>query len=665
MLKFLARFFVVLVCCVGFSSHCFAKRTCPAGEYNSGADNCQNCPPGCYCPYLQDADGPSSSHTKITNLCKNGNLSGDDWDLQERRQFELGNVVLCNEEIDGKEYKYSDSNSYTKYDCYYEDDEGRRYYKPISCKPGEYVVMGTGDLPTCMSCIGDTYDCPGGDFEVPHTIRMEQGRYDCPVGYTCKDGKKEPCPAGTEKPYPRGGECTDCVNGEYSEKGWAQCKQCPNGYWCMDPDKQHTKQPCPKGHYCMDGEKIECPKGTYSEGGETCHNGICTSIPVISCTECPAGTYAEEKGLDKCVLCGPNTANDKHGSVTASDCKPCPPNSNAPAGSAYCSGCPEGQYLYIDIEGDGSSECVACAAGEVVNSTFNGCDKCPIGTYAKDGRCVDCDESKGEYTAESSQTYCLSCPRGKVPKYKWSADGFSRTEFLQCTVACPDGYISADEGEGEFCAKLCSEPGFGWDSVKNSCEKCPDGTFRRAGDINNALCQPCMDSEYMEKVSSYYACLVINKSKPDPEAECESLFAPRLYSFGAGKEQCTTCPSGSCCIENNNSEGIITAVAYLCNRGTYGHGTTCNKETNKTCRIINGKQVCRSTSAEPAPGACTPCPVGTTTTYKGAKEESECVVTIGKYCIPGGDNGEICFSWPKKINLYENDIERQNMSFPD
>lgn len=53
-----------------------------------------------------------------------------------------------------------------------------------------------------------------------------------------------------------------CSNGTYANlTGSTECKICPAGYSCSDP--QVTPKPCPNGFYSGDGALycLECPAG--------------------------------------------------------------------------------------------------------------------------------------------------------------------------------------------------------------------------------------------------------------------------------------------------------------------------------------------------------------------------------------------------------------------
>ncbi|MBD5405953.1 hypothetical protein HDR59_05400, partial [bacterium] len=51
----------------------------------------------------------------------------------------------------------------------------------------------------------------------------------CPAGYSCNNGVKTICPAGTFASV-GAKSCTSCAAGTYSNKGASSCSSCPEGY---------------------------------------------------------------------------------------------------------------------------------------------------------------------------------------------------------------------------------------------------------------------------------------------------------------------------------------------------------------------------------------------------------------------------------------------------
>ncbi len=619
--------------------------------------------------------------------CKDGkkvnyyheNYWGEDCDVNDICTVNTGEG-LCGTSDDAgiyrcpAQYPNSEVGTWLQYDCYTNNEKGEKQYFPFYCAPGYFVAMTTDERPESRPCGGNgAYYCPGGCFEVPHTNRLEQGRYDCPAGYTCDNkGIGTKCPAGTEKSYTGIGNCTPCGEGEYSEEGWAQCKQCPSGYWCEEPGKERSKQPCPEGHYCVGGNAFRCQVGTYSNGGvkskefcdpnsqqdcgnetegssdgkssddfdswwseldlvrshcfsnsstssDNCEVQKCTNLcnpNVTDCSEKPLYVIKETFPVVACTACPVNT----YGKINEDGipvCERCGNGTYNPEVGAVGPGACTPNLCGLNQYRDSDGTCTNCPVGSIVNDTQDGCYICPIGTYASDGKCIECGDTK--YTEEPGATSCKSCPRDKVALYTWGDDG-ERTEFIRCVLPCSaDSIYVIEKGEKrEYCAKLC-DGGYGWvqSDSRGSCEKCPDGTYRSGNDTHNALCQPCAEG---------------------------------TFSFGPGKEQCTTCPPGACCIKETVGERVI-AKQYQCNRGTYSTGTRPASDGTK-----DGNYYCINDDE----GKCHSCPDGTTTVNKGAKGCDECVPTVAKYCI----DENTCFEWPTKINIYQNDIERQNMTIP-
>ena len=635
MLKFLAKFFIVTVCCSVFIIKQASSGNCDQGKYGSWGHDCETCPSGCFCPGGNNQNC-SIVHGLIRGYCADGSKPWN-WGDGERCAINdtSGYVHRCPDD-----YSESDEGSVFIYDCYNDNHE----YYPIECDVGTYIKPDTYNCISCAELSGDYY-CPGGVYS-----KLGGGNEPCPVGHTCKDGVATPCPAGTYKSNTGAGSCTRCTSQTYANIEHTQCYDCPDGLLC----KNGKIYNCPEGYYCEDGKKYSCSLGSkpyrkdimYQKSEATC-NAMVANAQCFNgkqgaelegakfCVPCPAGTYGTLKtekddttdevvdSYFTCEECPAGTANPNTGATSIDACEQCPAGQDdAPVGSATCSGCKVNEYMKKTTDGS-PNECKTCpdkygkTNDECVDDECNNiCQICPIGSHSENGVCVECDETQRYYTDSDGQTSCKRCPVGQSPKYKFDDNTLEINGFDGCLKDCPAGYIAEKEtvtGENnettelQYCARLCPG-GYGWDKNTSECKPCPEGTYRSATDNIHAVCQTC---------------------------------GTDTYSFGTGKESCMKCPIGSCCIF---TESPKSAYAYACNKGTYGD--------------ISGL-VC----TDDVPGQCFSCNIGWTTRGKGAKSEDECNIhSVNEYCWTV-NNAEVCFSWPKDINIYENDVEEQNIQF--
>lgn len=171
-------------------------------------------------------------------------------------------------------------------------------------------------------------------------------------------------------------------------------------------------------NYMMQKVVILCMLITVSNG-QTCPLGQMWTGS--ACTECLKGTYASSNTATTCTTCD-------YGSYASS------------SGSSACTVIPPATFACIQPGGYSmqctawnTSSCNICRSGtySVVNSTINGCVRCPRGTFS----------------SAAGSTTCLACPQGKYT----DADGLSAC--LTCQSTCEAGYFNS--GCGSSSAGSC------------------------------------------------------------------------------------------------------------------------------------------------------------------------------------------------------------------
>ena len=172
------------------------------------------------------------------------------------------------------------------------------------------------------------------------------------------------------------GACDDCAAGTYSNDGAASCTACSNGYFSGSGASACT--------ICPVGKRTAYPGGwvasAYGDG-----------MDLTTCYDCPGGTYQDQEG---------STVNDPNWG-----CKACNGGQYSAAGSASCTTCDAGQYLYIPsgFSYGTADSCKNCAAGTYSSAGATLCttfSRCHIGT--------GCSSNGEGCTGQTSRDYYCS-----------------------------------------------------------------------------------------------------------------------------------------------------------------------------------------------------------------------------------------------------------------
>jgi hypothetical protein len=179
------------------------------------------------------------------------------------------------------------------------------------CQAGFYCPAGSVSA-TAVECGSESMFCPAGAalptnvsvgfYSTPEgTAGRRTGQLVCPIGHSCAQGVRLPCPVGRFSNVTGATVCTGVCSAGFT---------CPLG----STTGAAVGRECPSGAYCPAGNAsapIACPLGRYrvAQQGAT----------VDDCSLCPAGTFGNETGLG-----------------ALEDCKACAPLEGSLAGASVC-----------------------------------------------------------------------------------------------------------------------------------------------------------------------------------------------------------------------------------------------------------------------------------------------------------------------------------------
>ena len=504
-----------------------------------------------------------------------------------------------------------------------------------------------------------TIICEGGDQVKDDSLAVSRPA-DCPAGYFCPTGRKDPCGRGTyNSASERETECNDlCEEGFFcSSFGNSDSEGdgvCADGFSCEAGSESRTESFCPKGSYCQGGQVFPCTPGTYTDSmgnvletdclacaagqyctngeenacnqgtickggrdnnnGESCDSGAtCEQSQVDGVTwgavisiACPVGTYIDGSSCELCPegkFCGGETntgLNSFQGTATPEDCTP---GFICEEGTGFiesADGCEIGEYM--DVNGN----CISCPAGSACS------------TYRDTGVTEPC--AKGHY-----------CPEGtKLPTENRCTSGqYCESDDLSADtdgVLCPIGtYYNQNGGEDESVCQpcpggwICSESGLTFPDIQ-----CPAGKYCGEGLINVNAALDCPIN---------YFC-TLGSSTPKP---C----GPGTYQDTTGQSECKDCPPGSYC------DGTPEAF---------------EPTSNSLIQPVECPPHHFCSTGSSAPSICSPGRY-TESTQSGLSADTDCTdCPAGKYCRGGriaGDcaSGYLCItrnSSPTPLNVAAN-----------
>ncbi|XP_047248689.1 multiple epidermal growth factor-like domains protein 6 [Girardinichthys multiradiatus] len=320
-----------------------AVQPCPAGHYclGGGVEGILPCPPGTYSPRL------GLRQVEQCLICPAG-FYCDDWGLFEPTGF-------CHSGY----YCIAGTKHATQFPC------PRGYYNPepmtqsldscLPCPPGHYcekerLTKVSGKCKAGWFCVSAAWNSQPFDLD-----NYTNANCLCPAtstGGRCQVGFY--CPLGSSEPLP-------CPPGTFCNKSGLALPvgPCSPGYYCVGgatearPTDVGTGNICPPGTYCVEGsgEPEMCPPGSFSS-----LSGLTNEA---SCQPCTAGFYCGEEGLraptgpcSQGYWCPPGQS--------VATALPCPSGHFCLEGSSAPEPCPSGTYQDRNKQGS----CMICEAGE-------------------------------------------------------------------------------------------------------------------------------------------------------------------------------------------------------------------------------------------------------------------------------------------------------------
>eukprot|EP00727_Mastigamoeba_balamuthi_P004529 m51a1_g14074 putative protein (729) ;mRNA; f:1279496-1289436 len=300
--------------------------------------------------------------------------------------------------------------------------------------------------------------------------------------------------------------------------------------------------------------------------------------------------------------------------------------------------CPAGT---ADSDGDSSTACVACAAGQYAPAGAGSCADCAAGATDSDGDpstpCVAC--GPGHHipgTATAGPCSALACAAG------WTDDDWdTSTACVQCGagteapagshgpcagLACRAGFVDDDSDPATPCASVCaplatpelcnaSADGCGWCYTRCAplsplCNPgCPAGT---TGIGYNATtpCRPCGPGAYVPAGSvglcPLFACPSgTADTDSDPSTPCAPCPAGS-YAQPATAGPCPACPAGSTDHDGNSSTQCVACGAgafvprgssgpcslFACPDGLFDNDSDPSTPCASSCLLIAMPVVC-------------------------------------------------------------------------
>lgn len=377
--------------------------------------------------------------------------------------------------------------------------------------PAGYQTTQSG---SCLKCGWDDYSATPGSTSCQ---RCKEGYVVNTAHTACRR-----CPAGyyvgppilSNPNFIPDRKCSLCPAGSYSYSGSTVClTECPN-----DGMPLSDKTGCSEGP----------PRGTPT----TFPSRNPSSAPSPSLSFCSAGQYQDEI-LNKCIDCSSGYYNDRD---PTNPCKQCNQGDYSPPGiaSTRCKRCNVGHILNAE-----RSECLECGVNfysthvPYNSPTLGECKKCPTSTFSKAGMAYQTAEGVikncyycNRYGPNKEGTGCegpltdaapTSAPTGLNSK---CGAGQYEDPILQTCTDCNPGYASPDPTRK--CVK-CPPGTYGYDDPSSYCEVCPPGSIVND---DSTECNPCPASYY-----SPYNYLNIDGSVAQCEKCPQGTWSKAGYAF--------------------------------------------------------------------------------------------------------------------------------------
>ena len=269
---------------------------------------------------------------------------------------------------------------------------------------------------------------------------------------------------------PDGGECTECLAGQYkASRGSAGCSKCDGGTASRATAAvaKSTCQPCTNEQYAAAGSAVcqSCPRDAQSVEPRnvrtTCQcNAGSHGLDGGTCRACPSGTYKLRAGSHPCTQCASGKFSNAQQQDTEDTCRECQAHEFAPSGSSTCSACPHHTETWSPRATQGDCKC-----RRGFNGTRDGaaCDPCQPGTFKHRvgaGECVLCPP--GTFSAARNASWAAACE-------PCAAGTYSSAGATTCAQCRANAESDAASGDASSC--LC-KPGYTLDVDKTECTPC-------------------------------------------------------------------------------------------------------------------------------------------------------------------------------------------------
>ncbi|GMH78676.1 hypothetical protein TL16_g07898 [Triparma laevis f. inornata] len=469
--------------------------SCPAGTYSddpNGATTCALCAEGKYTSAAQstscDTCDPGTFNivegSVACDKCPSGqkmNKAGNGCEVCPDGMFSNPGSLECTDcaHTDGYVALAGDSGAAA---CEY-------------CGPGFYADQSSH---TCKQCEVNSYSV-GGSNECDL----------CPAGTDNAVASKScsPCPPGK---IPTGSSCDQCEKGEYGEFGATSCSPC-------DGDGQYADE---VGLPACKTSPVGTKPMSNRQGIESCELGSASSGAQNDCAPCEGtGQYADEIGLSACKAApaGTKPTSNRHNIENcligkyslggAEACTECEAGNFAPAegatGCTVASTCPSGHYVITVSTPSTDTTCRICGTGMIS----------PGGDYRTD--CTWCN-GEGEYSDVTGGNACKTVPAGFKPDSTHQGleacppGTYSTGGTNECT-SCEFGKFSASEGSlGCTAASICQAGTYiavvSTSTSDSTCNACPSGTSSSATRVRHyAACGGGKSSPECSNLESRHA----------------------------------------------------------------------------------------------------------------------------------------------------------------
>ena len=427
----------------------------------------------------------------------------------------------------------------------------------VECPAGKY--MNSSGASTCVDCLSGRVSgaklclpCPNNSISVRSS---DPGACVCKAGYLPQSKGLEGCVACPKGKYSAEGDtvCSVCVAGKYSDIGpdfsapqapeqivitvsnlicrtefagtyrffqfdandiaqYISLHSTSSGHvmlsrsyfggvsqWTMTDNKLYA--------YAVDNGVI--PSRTSGTLGgspqwvEACTSGTGTKSMIdetYSSLLLNTNERVDNAGSSSCTDCAAGKFSALPEQKTSNACGMCVIGKYSLAASSVCTDCPSGKYS--DKQGEGSTSCINCIAGEYKTMPGAGvCNKCSRGSYSAEAGAAACDQCQsGKHSAETGLSVCIDCVAGK-----YSTSGQTRCEDCPSNSTSPAG-SAANECVCDAGYEPVLPTGSATVSMPLKCSACAPGKFKSRSSIAPAVahvnyidfekCSTCVEGLY-------------------------------------------------------------------------------------------------------------------------------------------------------------------------